>query len=116
MAETTFKGWLTGEMRRQDVTRRGLARRLASQHPEGVNEATVETYRRAIYKYLHSAKPTKPTNPTRAAFAVALGVSPDEVPSSEDEEEAEDVMAPLMREVMRLQKQIQNFHQEEVRS
>lgn len=108
MAGPTFRDWLTGEMRRQNVTRRGLARRLAAQHPEGVNEATTETYRRAVYKYLHPVRPTKPTNQTRAAFAVALGVSPDEVPSTEDEED-DDLMAPLMRELRRLQERIESL-------
>jgi len=114
MPPTTFRDWLTGEMKRQEVTRRGLARRLAAQHPEGVTDATVETYRRSIYKYLHPTRPTKPTNPTRAAFAEALGVSPDEVPSTEDEEEAEDLMAPLMRELQRLQQRIGQLENREV--
>jgi hypothetical protein len=95
MAAHTFREWLNGEIDRQDIRRRELARRLATKHPEGVNAQTIETYRRAIYKYLDPTNPTVPTLPTRTAFAIALGVDPAEVPDSDDESEGRDLNATL---------------------
>lgn len=102
-----FREWLAGEMQRQNVSRREVARRLAAQHPKGVTTETVETYRRAVRRYLDPESPMRPTDSTRIAFAEAFGVDPDEVPSTEDEEE--DLMAPLMRELRRLQERIDSL-------
>lgn len=77
------------------MPRRELARRLATKHPEGVTPQTIETYRRAIYRYLDVTEPMLPNLQTRSAFAAALGVSPSEVPSSDDEEGEPDLSATL---------------------
>lgn len=97
MASTpTFRGWLDNELKQQGVSRRELARRLAAGHPEGVTPKTLETYRRAIYKYLDPSKQRTPTEPTRLAFAAALGVDPALVPTDEEDDEDEpDVAATL---------------------
>lgn len=92
MAAGTFREWLGSELERQQIKRRALARRLAAKHPEGATPATIETYRRAIYKYLDPTDPTIPTESTRLAFAEALGVKPEEIPEDDDEDE------PLARE------------------
>lgn len=86
-AHRTFRSWLAAELAGQNVPRRELARRLAAQHPKGVTADTIETYRRAVYRYLDPVAPMIPNQQTRAAFADALGVSPDEVPVSDDEDE-----------------------------
>lgn len=95
MAARNFREWLNTEIDRQGLTRREVARRLASKHPEGVTPQTIETYRRAIYKYLDPANPTEPTMQTRSAFADALGVDPASVPSQDDDSEDRDLAAEL---------------------
>jgi transcriptional regulator with XRE-family HTH domain len=90
----TFRTWLAGEMERQGLSRREVARRLAASHPQGVTPSTTETYRRAVRRYLDAEDPQSPTAQTRTAFAVALEVDPAEVPSSDDDEE-EDLAAAL---------------------
>lgn len=100
----TFKAWLAGEMERQGLSRREVARRLASSHPKGVTPETTETYRRAVRRYLEADDPQKPTPSTRLAFAAALDVDPSEVPSSDDEEDELDMVAEL-HELVRQQKE-----------
>lgn len=82
----TFRGWLNRTLADKKVARRELARRLAAGHPEGVTPQTIETYRRAIYRYLDERDPMIPNAQTRNAFADALGVPRDEVPAEDDEE------------------------------
>lgn len=97
MNATAFQGWLTGELERQDVTRRELARRLASEHRDGLTQKTFESSRRAIYKYLNGE--ISPSEGTRVAIADALGVDPSLVPTDEDEEE--DLYVALLLRAMR---------------
>lgn len=98
--QQTFRTWLAGEISKQGLTRREVARRLAAKHPEGVTATTIETYRRAIYKYLDAERPAKPTQPTRQAFADALGVDAAQIPS-DDEDEEDDLERALLRVVQR---------------
>lgn len=98
MATATFRDWLGREIERQNLTRRALARKLAQKHPEGVTPSTIETYRRAIYKYLDPAKPANPSESTRLAFADALGIKPDEIPVDDEEEDPVAALHALARE------------------
>jgi transcriptional regulator with XRE-family HTH domain len=91
----TFRAWLQSELDRQGVSRREVARRLAAQHPKGVTLETVETYRRAIVRYLDPERPTVPNVQTRRAFAEALGVPFSEIPEADDEEDEQDMDATL---------------------
>lgn len=95
------------------MSRREMARRLASQRPEGLTPKTFETYRRAVKRYLSEESPMSPSPQTRVAFAEAFGIDPDEVPSNEDEEE--DLMAPLMRELKRLQERVRSLEGSQVK-
>ena len=58
---------------------------MAEQHPKGVTPATIETYRRAIRRYLEGQQ--EPTVQTRNAIADALGIDRDQLPVDDDEEE-----------------------------
>ena len=100
MAAATFRDWLGGELQKQNLTRRALARKLAEKHPEGVNPSTVESARRQIYKYLDPAGPTIPSESTRIAFADALGVKASEIPDDDEEDE------PVSREAADLLDQL----------
>ena len=80
-----FGEWLGTQMERQELPRRELARRMAAGHPKGVTPATIETYRRAIRRYLEGQQ--VPNDGTRYAIADALGVDRDQLPADEDEEE-----------------------------
>lgn len=80
-------------MERQGLSRREVARRLAAQHPKGVTPDTVETYRRAVRRYLE-VDPQVPTVQTQRAIAIAVGVSPDELPDG-DQDEEEDLAVTL---------------------
>lgn len=88
----TFRDWLSRELVEQKVPRRELARRMAAKHPEGVTPQTIETYRRAIYRYLDPADPMRPTEQTRAAFAEAFGVDPAEVPDDDEEPDLQETL------------------------
>lgn len=107
MGNRTFKDWLEGQLEKRQIPRRELARRMAAQHPEGVTNQTIETYRRAIYKYL-GPDPTIPSEPTRNAFAAALDVDPSEVPSEDDEEEPDlaATLQMLTRDLQRVRRQM----------
>jgi hypothetical protein len=83
----TFRGWLQHELTTQGIARREVARRLATKHPKGATPETIETYRRAIYRYLDESSPMIPNQSTRAAFAEALGVSLEEVPTEDEDED-----------------------------
>jgi hypothetical protein len=89
----TFRGWLSQKLVDEGVPRRELARRMASKHPAGVNPQTIETFRRAIYRYLDDTDPMRPNEQTRAAVAEAFGVDPSEIP--DDTEEEPDLAAAL---------------------
>ena len=105
----TFRDWLASEMEKRSVSRREIARRLAAQHPRGVTPDTVETYRRAVRRYLE-ADPQVPTEQTQAAIARALGVDPADLPSGDDEEEDGDLAATLQalaREQKELSRRLQ---------
>lgn len=107
----TFRSWLRSELDSQKLPRRELARRLAAKHPSGVTQQTIETYRRAIYRYLDETDPMQPNEQTRGAFADALGVDPSEVPS-EDEDEDFDAIAALQamaRDQAELQKRMRRL-------
>lgn len=69
-------------MHRQGVSRRQLAKRLAANHP-----STVETYRRAVNRYLQDEDPVLPRRSARYDIADALGVDRSSVPTDDDEEE-----------------------------
>lgn len=62
---------------------RKLARTMAERHPHGATHATIETNRRALYKYLREG--AVPSRAMRAAIAEALGVSVEEIPEEDDE-------------------------------
>lgn len=79
----TFRDWLAAEMEKRQLSRREIARRLAAQHPKGVNVDTTETYRRAIRRYLE-VDPQVPTEQTQRAIAAAIGADPSELPSGDD--------------------------------
>lgn len=81
----TFKEWLERTLERQQVSRRELARRLATRHPGDYEEA-VETHRRSVRRIL--AGRTRPSNKTREAIQDALGDHT--APSVEDERQAAD--------------------------
>lgn len=91
----SFRFWLNEQLEANGISRREIARRLAAQHPGGVTHQNIETYRRAIYRYLDDTDPMLPNKQTRSAFAVALGCDPSEVPSPDDEEPAPDLSATL---------------------
>lgn len=93
MEGTKFSGWLRGELEQRDMGVKTLARKLAEQHPEGVSEQSVESYRATLRRYLH--RRVVPQTPMRQAIAEALGVSVDEMPSAEDEAE-DDELADLL--------------------
>lgn len=82
----SFAEWLRMEMEQRDVSRRELARRMAESHRDGVTPQTVETYRRAIRRYLDADDPQVPKEQTREAIADALGVDRGQLPDDEDEE------------------------------
>lgn len=94
MTGNAFRTWLQDEIDAQGLSRREVARRMATKHPKGVTPSTAETYRRAIYKYLDPEQPSNPTQPTREAIAEALGVDPSTIPADDDDEEA-DLQATL---------------------
>lgn len=102
----TFRDWLAGEMDRQGLSRREVARRLALQHPKGVTVDTVETYRRAIRRYLDPVDPQRPNPTTRLAFADALEADPADVPTVDDEVEDVVDLAELMREQAALSRRV----------
>ena len=107
----TFRDWLAGEMEKRQLSRREIARRLAAQHPKGVNVDTTETYRRAIRRYLE-VDPQVPTEQTQRAIAAAIGADPSELPSGEDDEEDDlalmlQASAALAREQAALQKRME---------
>jgi hypothetical protein len=84
-----FSGWLReklDEKRAADAQYgvRTLARKMAEKHPAGVTYGTVESYRSTLKKYLRGARPGPAM---RSAIAEALGVSEDEMPTREDDEE-----------------------------
>lgn len=86
-AHSNFRSWLSAEIDRQGIARRELARRLASKHPAGLTPSTLETHRRAIYRYLDASDPMLPNEQTRRAFAEALGVDPSEVPMDDEDDD-----------------------------
>lgn len=102
----TFRDWLAGEMQRQGLSRREVARRLAVHHPKGVTPDTVETFRRAVRRYLDPVDPQRPNPTTRLAFADALEADPADVPTAEDEAEDVTDLADLMRQQAALNRQL----------
>lgn len=100
----TFRDWLAREMETRQLSRREIARRLASQHPKGVTADTTETYRRAIRRYLET-DPQVPTEQTQKAIAVAIGVDPAELPAGEEDDDEED-MAATLQMLVREQKEL----------
>lgn len=78
--EGRFKDWLEDALRRHDVSRRELARRLADQHP---GDGDPESYRRNIGRIL-SGDVVSPSQPTREAIQAALDDFT--APSVDDEE------------------------------
>lgn len=102
----TFRDWLAGEMDRQGLSRREVARRLAVHHPEGVTVNTVETFRRAIRRYLDPVDPQRPNPTTRLAFADALEADPADVPTAEDEAEDVTDLAELVRQQAALNRRL----------
>ena len=92
-----FRDWLSSEMEARDVSRRELARRLATKHPKGVTPGTVETYRSAIKRYLAGTQ--VPIDSTRGAIADALGVDRSQLPEDEEEEVDLERMVALLEEL-----------------
>jgi hypothetical protein len=80
-----FREWLEDAISRSGLSKREIARRIATKHPDGPTHAATETYRRTLNKIL--AGDLTPTNPTRAVIAEALGEG--DFPSVEDDEEDE---------------------------
>lgn len=107
-APRTFRSWLLAELLEQGVARRELARRLAAKHPAGVTPQTIETHRRAIYRYLDEVDPMMPNAQTRAAFAEVLGVDEDEIPTDDEEEpDLPSTLQALVREQAHLNRRIE---------
>lgn len=104
----TFRDWLSQQLEEKKVPRRELARRMAAKHPEGVTPQTIETYRRAIYRYLDATDPMLPTEQTRTAFAEAFGVDPSEVPDDAEEEPDLEAALRMMAAQHRAQGQLLN--------
>jgi hypothetical protein len=97
-----FRTWLSGEMERQGVSRRELARRLSAGNPERFS-----SYRRQVTRWLDPDSPVSPRNETRQAIAVALGANADDVPSEEDEEsDLLAQLAPLTRSMRSLEERL----------
>jgi len=71
---------LARELQRQDVSIHELSRRLG-------DATSAETMRRSIHRYLKGKH--MPSKSMRAAIARALNISPEQLYSEEDEEEAE---------------------------
>lgn len=89
LRDMTFRDWLEGEIGRQGVSRRELARRLAAQYPgSGDTEANSQ---RTTLKRILGGKTRRPSKPTRDAICDALGVSRDAPP-------VDDGDAPITRE------------------
>lgn len=88
---TRFGEWLDGELRRQRLSRRKLAKRINPHDPEGA--------RRNIARWTADiADAVSPSDASKDALAAALGVKREDMPDDEDEEDA-DVYAPLTRAV-----------------
>ena len=80
---------------------------MSTKHPKGATPSTLETYRRAIYKYLDPEQPSNPTQPTREAIAEALGVDPSTIPSDDDDEEdLNATLQALLREQAELSRRL----------
>ena len=116
-----FRVWLTDQFAETGIARRELARRLAAKHPQGVTPATIDTNRRAIYRYLDEANPMIPTQQTRVAFAEAFGVDPATVPSEDDDEESQADLDASLRliavqraELSRIERQLRALKREGV--
>ena len=93
--EGRFKEWLEDAIVRHGVSRRELARRLASQHP---GNGDPESYRRNLGRIL--AGDVSPTQPTREAIQAAL----DDFSAPSVDDEAED--APISRDEFRTWQQV----------
>jgi transcriptional regulator with XRE-family HTH domain len=85
---TPFGSWLRGELDHRGWGVRTLARRMHQFDPE--------VARRALNRYLREG--SMPTQAYRAAIAEGLGISPDEMPASDDEEEEGDPMRTILRD------------------
>lgn len=107
VAAKNFSHWLSGELERQGVSRRELARRLSAMRPEDGDRFT-EAQRRNLRRILQGQKANQAS---RNAICDALGVPRDSAPSvdDEDEEEEQDLAAALQaiaREQNELNKKI----------
>lgn len=81
-----FQEWLEGAIRDAGETHRGLARKIAAQHPEGASESTIESARTTLRRILGGK--LNPTQPTRDAIQEALGR--DDAPTVDEERASDD--------------------------
>lgn len=99
-----FREWLAEAIEGSGLSKREIARRMATKHPRGVTFETIETGRRTINKIL--AGELTPTQPTRDSIAEALdrGDHPAVSSDDDDEEEDEPVSELLIRAAYHLDK------------
>jgi len=88
LSTTPFATWLNSELKRQELSVRGLAKRMASRNGFTGLELSqeVERHRRNLSRYRYDG--IIPTEQNRVLVAEALGVSKDEMPSDDEDEEA----------------------------
>jgi len=77
-----FREWLEDAIADSGLSKREIARRIATKHQDGANFQTIETYRRTLNKII--AGKLTPTNPTRTVIAAAIGL--EDFPTEEDDE------------------------------
>lgn len=76
LADTELARWLRGQLDEQGLGIRTLAKKM--------NPADPEVPRRALNRVLYEG--AMPSDANRRLIAVGLGVSPEELPSEDDEE------------------------------
>lgn len=86
-----YRDWLADAVESSGLSKREIARRMASRHPRGVTADTIDTARRTVNKIL--AGDLTPTQPTRDSIAAALERA--DGPLVGDEEEEPDLQATL---------------------
>lgn len=109
-----FKEWLAQAVAESGLSKREIARRMASKHLRGVTPETIDTFRRTLNKI--AAGDLTPTQPTRDSICEALGR--DDAPSVEDDEEPdlEATLQALAREQAELSRKLSRALKAKVRS
>jgi transcriptional regulator with XRE-family HTH domain len=86
-----YREWLAEAVETSGLSKREIARRMATRHPRGVTADTIDTARRTVNKIL--AGDLTPTQPTRDSIAAALARA--DGPAVGDEEEEPDLAETL---------------------